>query len=136
MANSPHDLGAKPIEPHFYDKMNSIAHSLDVLFNGETAGVARTTGFVLLVFPVGDTSGRANYISNGVHRGDVIRLMEDQITRFRAEGHGDDDAPMIELMATAIGREMHPQLTDSEGRYRERLRAAAQAAMLAYRKGV
>src|SRR5262247_2282007 len=99
----PHPLGAQPIEAQHIDNMTAVVEGLDQLFNGKMGGPGRTTGFILMVFPFNDAAGRVNYASNGADRKDVIRLFEEQITRFRAEGAGDDDAPMIEAMATAIG---------------------------------
>jgi hypothetical protein len=129
-----HDLGSEPIELRHHDQMNAIARSLDDLFNGDVKGNARDTGFVLLVFPYGEREGRANYISNGANRGDVIRLLEEQINRFRAEGHGDDDTPIIAAMADSIGRMLDMNRT-GHMLSREALLSAAQAAMLTYRKG-
>jgi hypothetical protein len=76
-------LGDAPIEPGYVRQMNDIAHALDMAFNGATAVVNndRRTGFVLLVFPYGET-GRCNYISNGADRGDVVKLFREQIKRF------------------------------------------------------
>lgn len=54
-------LGDKPIQAEYLEKMNAVAQVLDELFNGDTTGPARQTGFVLLVFPYGepDMTGRA-----------------------------------------------------------------------------
>src|SRR3954471_4550940 len=81
--DNPHDP-----EPIPARDMTAIAHSLDALFNGEHKGVVRTTGFVLLVYPMHDRAGRCAYASNS-ERSDVIRLLEEQITHFRQES--DDD---------------------------------------------
>ena len=78
-------LGDGPIEPGYVRMMNDVAHALDIAFNGNSeGGVDRTTGFVLLVFPYGDDSGRCNYISNGAGRDDIIRLFREQADRFEA----------------------------------------------------
>lgn len=79
-------LGDAPIEPEYRAMMNEIARSLDKMFNGEVKGVARTTGFVLLVFPFGDEpKGRCNYISNGGSRRDIAALMRYQIARLEGQ---------------------------------------------------
>ena len=59
-----------------------VAYALDELFNKGIKGSARTTGFVLLVFPFGDNSGRCNYISNGANRSDIVKLLREQANRF------------------------------------------------------
>jgi hypothetical protein len=78
-------LGDAPIEDQFREKMAAIAHVLDELFNGETKGSERKVGFVLLVFPFGDDSGRCNYISNGANRRDIVTMMKEQIKRFEGQ---------------------------------------------------
>ncbi len=75
MSQTSEQLGDGPIEPGYERMMNDIAHALDIAFNGNTQGADRTTGFVLLVFPYGDNSGRCNYI---------IRLFREQADRFEA----------------------------------------------------
>jgi len=45
-------------------------------------GKDRSTGFVLLVFPFGETEGRCNYISNGADRKDIVKLLREQANRF------------------------------------------------------
>jgi len=77
-------LGDGPIEDAYLDKMNAVARALDDVFNGEDRGQARNVGFVLLVFPYGSNEGRANYISNGADRDDIVRLFREQIARFDA----------------------------------------------------
>lgn len=82
-------LGDAPIEPKHHDAMNKIAGALDQIFNGETKGADRETGFVLMVFPfTGEgtgTDGRCNYISNGADRRDVVTLMKEMIARFEGQ---------------------------------------------------
>jgi len=75
-------LGSGPIEPEHIEKMNKVARALDQLFNGDTRGADRSTGFVLLVFPFGEKEGRCNYISNGADRKDIIKLLREQANRF------------------------------------------------------
>jgi hypothetical protein len=77
-----HRLGDAPIETEYHQKMVEIAGMLDEAFNGQRGGPGRKTGFVLMVFPFGDTSGRCNYISNGADRRDIIVLMKEMISRF------------------------------------------------------
>src|SRR3954469_6706776 len=77
-----HRLGDAPIEDDYHDKMTATAAALDEMFNGQVGGEGRKTGFVLMVFPFGDTSGRCNYISNGADRRDIVVLMKEMIARF------------------------------------------------------
>lgn len=79
-------LGDAPIEKRFARQMKQVARELDARFNPDTAGVDRTVGFVLLVFPYNSDDGRCSYISNGADRGDVLRLLEEQARRFREQG--------------------------------------------------
>jgi hypothetical protein len=65
--------------------MVAVAQALDELFNGDAKGKDRATGFVLLVFPFNDHGGRANYISNGADRRDIVTLMKEQIARFEGQ---------------------------------------------------
>ena len=65
--------------------MLAVAHVLDELFNGEAKGAARTIGFLLLVFPFGESEGRCNYISNGADRKDIVTMMKEQIKRFEGQ---------------------------------------------------
>lgn len=78
-------LGDAPIEAEYREKMNAIAGMLDELFNGEAKGGARQTGFILLVFPFGESEGRCNYISNGANRRDVVTMLKEQIKRFEGQ---------------------------------------------------
>lgn len=78
-------LGDGPIQEEYFEKMNVIAGALDQMFNGEDKGQARQTGFVLMVFPYGDRSGRCNYISNGAERTDIVVLMKEMIARFEGQ---------------------------------------------------
>jgi hypothetical protein len=76
------EYGDKPIEPEYVSQMNAIAFVLDEVFNGTAKGQDRTTGFVLLVFPFGETKGRCNYISNGADRSQMVKLLREQANRF------------------------------------------------------
>jgi hypothetical protein len=79
-------LGDGPIDPKYHEQMNKLAGALDQIFNGDTKGAARETGFVLMVFPFGElATGRCNYISNGADRRDVVTLMKEMIARFEGQ---------------------------------------------------
>lgn len=87
-----HTLGDAPIEDSYREQMNQLARKIDRYFNGNVRGVERQTGFVLLVFPFGETeSGRCNFISNGADRRDIVALFKEMIARFEGqpeiEGH-------------------------------------------------
>lgn len=87
----PQMLGDKPIEAKYHDEMVEVARALDELFNGDAKGEERETGFVLLVFPLGDREGRCNFLSNGADRKDLVVLFREMIARFEGqpeiEGH-------------------------------------------------
>ena len=85
MSKKPERLGDAPIQPEYVEKMQAVAQALDELFNGDAKGPARTTGFVVLVFPFGESEGRCNYISNGADRRDVVTMMKEQIKRFEGQ---------------------------------------------------
>jgi hypothetical protein len=72
----------QPIEPTYRQKMNELARSIDEFFNGAAKGADRQVGFVLLVFEYGESEGRANYISNGANRKDMVAFMKEQIKHF------------------------------------------------------
>ena len=78
-------LGDAPVEEQYHDKMTAIVKGLDEIFNGRAGGPGRETGFVLMVFPFGDASGRCNYMSNGANREDIIVLMKEMIARFEGQ---------------------------------------------------
>lgn len=84
-------LGDAPIEEAYFEKMKAVAQALDKMFNGKVGGPDREVGFVLMVFPFGDQSGRCNYLSNGADRADIVTLMKEMIRRFEgqpeASGH-------------------------------------------------
>ena len=80
-----HQLGDGPIEPEYVEKMNILARALDLDFNGGARGRDRKTGFILLVFPYGESEGRCNYISNGADRRDIIKLLREQANRFEQD---------------------------------------------------
>jgi hypothetical protein len=86
-------IGDAPIEDVYREKMNAIAEALDKTLNPDTFmphargldPATRKVGFVLLVFPYGDTKGRCNYISNGADRRDIVTMMKEQIKRFEGQ---------------------------------------------------
>lgn len=82
MTDKPERLGDAPIEARHIEQMNALARSLDREFNGEARGQDRPFGFVLLVFPFRDHSGRCNFISNGANRKDLVVLFKEMISRF------------------------------------------------------
>lgn len=75
-----------PIEMSVRDAMNNLAVALDKILNGERIDQSgeRKNGFVLLLFPFGDKSGKCNYISNGADRDDIVRMFQEQIKIFEA----------------------------------------------------
>jgi hypothetical protein len=82
----PHQrLGDAPIEAEYHAKMIVLSEAIDEFFNGEAKGDNRKTGFVLMVFPYGETSGRCNYLSNGADRRDIVNLMKEMIARFEGQ---------------------------------------------------
>lgn len=87
MPKMPHKggLGDAPIEARFRDQMQSVAAGLDEIFNGTARGRDKKVGFVLLVFPYGESSGRCNYISNGADRRDIVTMLKEQIARFEGQ---------------------------------------------------
>jgi len=82
-------LGDGPIQPDLIEAMNGVAKGLDEIFNGQTKGEDRKTGFVLMVFPFNELEpggkGRCNYISNGADRKDIVVLMREMIARFEGQ---------------------------------------------------
>jgi hypothetical protein len=80
-----HELGDAPIDPKYQGTMVRIAKALDQTLNGKTKGAKRKVGFVLLVFEFGENQGRANYISNGADRKDIVTLFKEQIKRFEGQ---------------------------------------------------
>ena len=78
-------LGDQAIQPEYKEQMVAIATALDEVFNGEAKGKDKKVGFVMLVFPFGNTDGRCNYISNGADRKDIVVMMKEQIKRFEGQ---------------------------------------------------
>ena len=87
-----HPLGDAAIEARFFKQMNDVAAGLDAVFNGSLRGKDRKIGFVLLVFPFGDDTGRCNYISNGADRRDIVKMFKEQIARFETQAVSEGKA--------------------------------------------
>jgi len=77
-------LGDAPIERKHHTMMNTLAHTLDELFNGDARGDDRKNGFILMVFPFHGADGRANYISNA-QRADIVTMLKEQLARFEGQ---------------------------------------------------
>lgn len=78
-------LSDAPVQAEYHEKMVAVTGAIDEFFNGKAKGQDRKTGFVLMVFPFGDTSGRCNYMSNGADRKDIVILMREMIARFEGQ---------------------------------------------------
>lgn len=78
-----HSIGDAPVEERYRAEMEAIVRSIDQLFNGPVR--PRKTGFILLVFPYGETEGRCNYMSNGANREDVKVMLREQLARFEGQ---------------------------------------------------
>lgn len=90
-----HNIGDQPIEPAYREMMAELAQAIDRFFNGSLKGDQRKTGFMLLVFPFGESGkGRANYISNA-DKVDMVALLKEQIARLegRIAAEGGSSAP-------------------------------------------
>jgi hypothetical protein len=83
-----HRIGNAPIQPEYIEKMNNMAAMIDRYFNGKKTGMEREVGFVMMIFPFDDRSGRCNYVSNA-DKADVIRMMKYQIKKFRRQDEPD-----------------------------------------------
>jgi hypothetical protein len=82
-------LGDAPIDERYRQQMNSLAKGLDTVLNGNARGGDRKTGFVLLVFPFNEESGRCNYISNGADRKAIVAMFKEQIKRFEEQAEAE-----------------------------------------------
>jgi TolB-like protein len=79
-----HTLGDAPVQPELMQIMNSLAHGIDEILNGQKR--PKQTGFVLMVFPFEEVQGegRCNYISNA-QRDDIVVMLKEQIKRFEGQ---------------------------------------------------
>jgi len=75
----------RPIEPHYIKQITLMAQTLDRILNGKKKGSGRLNGYVVLVFPFGDVTGRANYISNGADRKDIAILFREMAAKFEGQ---------------------------------------------------
>jgi len=81
----PHSLGDAPIEDKYRKQMQALAQGLDDILNPGKRGKDKKVGFVLLLFEYGEKEGRANYVSNGADRRDIVTLFKEQIRRFEGQ---------------------------------------------------
>jgi hypothetical protein len=91
MSTGAHDYGDAPVDERYRQQMVAMMQALNKFVNGEVPIPERETGIVVLMFRFGDGPGRANYMSNGVRREDIVTLFKEQIARFEGqpdiEGH-------------------------------------------------
>lgn len=86
----------------YAEMLNDAMVGLDMFFNGQRPPGSKATGWqrvglVLLTFAYGDkTSGRANYVSNGASRKDIIKFLRETADRFEA---GEGTAPAEDVLA-------------------------------------
>lgn len=73
------------IEAKYRAQMQGVAEALDETFNGAAKHPNKKVGFVLLLFEYGEHDGRANYISNGADRKDIVTLFKEMIARFEGQ---------------------------------------------------
>jgi predicted component of type VI protein secretion system len=73
------------IEAKYRAQMQSVVEALDETFNGTAKHPNKKVGFVLLVFEYGTREGRANYLSNGADRKDIVALFKEMIARFEGQ---------------------------------------------------
>ena len=73
-------LGDGPIDPR-HDQMNDLAVKIDQSLNPGLKPGEQTVGFILMVFPFGDSAGRCSCSSNSC-REDVINVLTEQLTHF------------------------------------------------------
>ena len=82
------DDGGPPPPKAVGEFLDALARSLDQILNGKEVledKSLRKNGFILLIFPYGENDGRANYVSNGARREDIIKMFEVQIERLRQQ---------------------------------------------------
>lgn len=78
-------IGDGPVEKQYETEMRVIASGLDRMLNGENKGLDCKVGFVLLVFPFGETHGaRCNFVSNGDRR-DIVNVLKEMVARFEGQ---------------------------------------------------
>jgi hypothetical protein len=79
-------MSDEEIEMAAEEAMISLKYALDRTLNGEQVktdpNAKRRNGFVLMLFPYEDRSGRCWVISNGITREDIVRMMKFQVEDF------------------------------------------------------
>jgi hypothetical protein len=114
----PTTMADAPIELTVREAMNNLAAALDKILNGEKIDQSggRQNGFVLLLFPYGDKSGRCNYVSNGANREDIVKMFKEQIKQFEememANPLTDAEAAESMQQINAICREFNERKID------------------------
>jgi hypothetical protein len=73
------------IDAKYAAQMQGVAEALDSAFNGDAKHPNKKVGFVVLLFQYGSHDGRANYISNGCDRKDIVSLFKEMIARFEGQ---------------------------------------------------
>lgn len=83
------EIGSGPVQPEYEFVLKNVADYLEDYFHGQLPiGSKRTVGFVLMIFPFGQSEHhRCNYISNA-RREDIITMLKEQISYF--EGMPDN----------------------------------------------
>jgi hypothetical protein len=67
--------------------MQTLAVAFDGLLNPDKS--LRKRGFVLMLFPFGDKSGRCDMVTNGAAREDIVRMFREQIARLEEKYDGE-----------------------------------------------
>jgi hypothetical protein len=79
-------MSDEEIEMGIEEAMMSLKYALDRTLNGEQVktdpNAKRRNGFVLMLFPYDDLSGRCYVISNGIKRQDIVKMMRFQVEDF------------------------------------------------------
>src|SRR4029077_14015431 len=79
-------MSDEEIEMAAEEAMISLKYALDRTLNGEQVktdpNAKRRNGFVLMLFPYEDRSGRCWVISNGITREDIVSMMKFQVEDF------------------------------------------------------
>jgi hypothetical protein len=79
-------MSDEEIEMGIEEAMMSLKYALDRTLNGEQVktdpNAKRRNGFVLMLFPYDDLSGRCYVISNGIKRQDIVKMMKFQVEDF------------------------------------------------------
>lgn len=78
-------LGDAPVQAEYHEKMDALTRVINEVLNGDAPFSERKVGFVLMVFPFGETTGRCNFMSNGADRQDVVTLMKEMIAYLEGQ---------------------------------------------------